>query len=334
MTFSRQLKRVLFGVTASFGAMFVVLGGVLLFTAPKVPPLIASIDKADSVIGSFATDLPPYSFYTARDGQRLAYRYYAGQPGGGVAVVVHGSSGTAIAIHGVARALQAQGFSVYAVDLRGHGLSGPLGDVAYRGQSADDLHDLIAIIEKEHPSEKRLLLGHSLGGSFVLRVAGEPNAADFDAYLALSPFMGANTPMDRPQEGGWTNVSVPRIVILSILNRFGVSVLDHLNVIAFAVPENAPGHRPRFYSFALLQSLSLPRDWKGALVRIHKPVQVMIGAQDELFYADKYRHEIESTNRAIKVTIIADVGHMDMTYDRRALKSEVDTAKSMMRSKI
>ncbi len=324
------LRRLLVGLVAFYAVAFVGMGLVVAVTPPKTPPLIAAIDKADSRIGAFARDLPAYSFYTARDGQKLAYRCYPGLPGHGVVVAIHGSSGTAIAMHGIARTLQARGFSVYAVDLRGHGLSGPLGDARYLGQPADDLRDLLPVIAARNPGEKRLLLGHSLGASFVLRVAGDTHAADFDAYLALSPFMGAGTVMDRPHEGGWTSVSLPRIVIASILDTWRLPVFDHVRVIAFAVPENAPGHRPRFYTQALLMSLSLPRDWKAALKRIHAPAQVMIGANDELFYADRYATTITAINPEIAVTTVPGVGHMDMVYDPRALTAEADTAEAMM----
>ncbi|MFX6334759.1 alpha/beta hydrolase, partial [Acinetobacter baumannii] len=88
--------------------------------------------------------LPPYAFVTARDGTRLAYRFYEGRPGGGVAVLVHGSTGLAIAVHATAQALAAEGINTYAIDVRGHGESGPLGDIGYRGQLEDDLVDLLA----------------------------------------------------------------------------------------------------------------------------------------------------------------------------------------------
>jgi alpha-beta hydrolase superfamily lysophospholipase len=306
------------------------MGAVVYLTPPKAPPLIASIEKADDAIGNFSRDLPAYSFYQARDGAKLAYRYYPGKAKGGVVVVVHGSSGTSVAVHQIARSLQSDGFSVYAIDLRGHGRSGPLGDVAYHGQNADDLHDLISLIAGQHPGEKRLLMGHSLGGSFVLRVASDANAGDFDAYLALSPFMGANTPMDRPDEGGWTSVSVPRIIVASILDRWHLPIFDHVRVIAFAMARDGQDNRPAFYTQALLASLTLPRDWQAALKGIHRPAKVMIGANDELFYADKYRQAIESANPAIKVTTISGVGHMDMVYDERALAAEVETARSLL----
>ena len=60
------------------------------------------------------------------------------------AIVVHGSSGSSIAIHALARAIAARGVETFAVDIRGHGASGTRGDIAYLGQLEDDLADLVA----------------------------------------------------------------------------------------------------------------------------------------------------------------------------------------------
>uniref|UniRef100_UPI00195488C4 serine aminopeptidase domain-containing protein n=1 Tax=Escherichia coli TaxID=562 RepID=UPI00195488C4 len=68
-------------------------------------------------------------------------------------------------------------------------------------QLEDDLIDLLGIVEQRFPGEKRLLLGHSLGGGFILRVAGEPIADRFDAYLALSPFISVRSGTNRPDTG-------------------------------------------------------------------------------------------------------------------------------------
>ncbi|ESQ85809.1 hypothetical protein AEAC466_01135 [Asticcacaulis sp. AC466] len=310
------------------------IAGTLAFTAPKTPPAIAAVEKANDPFAAYARALPTYRYFTARDGTRLAYHYYPGKPGGGVAVVVHGSSGTSLAVHGLATAYAASGITVYAPDLRGHGMSpgpnGRLGDVVYRGQYEDDLADLADLIQREHPGEKRLLVGHSMGGAVILRTAASRYAGNFNGYLALAPFIAPNTPMDRPGEGGWTVVSVPRIVVLSILNGFGISALDHLNVLAMAVPPNAQ-HRPRFYTHALLSSSNLQRQWKAQLAAIHAPTRVLIGANDELFHAEAYPPAFKAVNPAIPVTVLPGQGHMTLMFDTKALAAETDAAVEMLK---
>lgn len=329
------MKRLFRGLVAAPIVILAVVGGVLLFTAPKAPPPIAAIQSAGDVMSAFAVAQPKAQFITVRDGAKLSYRLYPGKPGRGVVVAVHGSSGNTVAMHGVAREISAKGATVYSIDLRGHGLSkgpdGRLGDVVYRGQYEDDISDVAKFIEAAHPGEQRLLLGHSMGGATILRTASMPAyARNFDGYLALSPFIAPGSAMDRPNEGGWTSVSVPRIVVLSILNQFGISALDHMTVMAMAVPEDDRNNRPHSYSHALLASADLPREWEPALAAIKSPAQILIGADDELFFANAYPSEIKRANPGIKVTLLPKVTHMGIVYQREALEAVAQTALDML----
>ena len=61
-------------------------------------------------------------------------------------------------------AMEGSGLACYALDARGHGRSeGKRGHVQPFGQYADDLHQLVQIVEEEQPGCKIFLLGHSLG---------------------------------------------------------------------------------------------------------------------------------------------------------------------------
>ena len=139
------------------------------------------------------------------------------------------------------------------------------------------------------------------------------------------------TAMDRPDEGGWTSVSVPRIVVLTILDNVGISALDHMTVLAMAVPDSDRNMRPKTYSHALLASANLPRKWQPAVAAIHKPMRVLIGADDELFHAEAYPAELGKANPAIPVTVLKGVGHMGMVYQPEALAAEADAAVGLLK---
>lgn len=329
-----MLKHILRFLLATPFVIAAIMAVVLATTAPKQPPIIEAVEKANTPFAAYAKEVPPYQYLTARDGEKLAYHYYQGLPGKGVAVVIHGSSGTALAAHGVAKALQARGITVYAPDLRGHGKSkgyqGKLGDIAYVGQYQDDIADFSTLITARHKGEKRLLIGHSMGGAMILGTAHPSRAQAFDTYLALSPFIAPNTPMDRPDEGGWTTVSIPRFVILSILNGFGITQFNHLKVLGMAVEKNNQD-RPRSYSYALTQSANLPREWKPAVAAIKAPTEILIGADDELFFADQYPKEIGAVNPSIPVTLIPKTGHMDIMFSDAALKVVADHAEARLK---
>ena len=325
------LKRV------SVSALVVVALGVTALTcaialfSPKAPPALAAVENAGSHFGAIR-DLPSVRYYTARDGTKLAYRAYPGIAGKGVIVMLHGSTGNSAVMHLLAGAFQARGHTVYALDLRGHGDNKPLGEVSYPGQLTDDLHDFSSYLQKWNPGERTLLLGHSSGGSLTLKFAALGNAGDFDAYLALSPYISSNGLLARPQTGGWTSVAIPRIVALTILNRFGIHSFDDLPVIAFAVAKNAGPDRARVYSHAMLASINLPYRWQPALKAIRAPTRILIGSEDELFFADRYPSQIGAVNPEIDVKLVPGVGHMAMVYDSKAIAAALSQAEALLAS--
>jgi alpha-beta hydrolase superfamily lysophospholipase len=110
---------------------------------------------------------------TTRDGLALALTHWPLAAGGapqGVVCLVHGLGEHAGRYAHVARFLNEAGWAVVAYDHRGHGRSpGPRGGLA---QDDDLLHDLAAVIDTlrgTYPSQRLLVLGHSMGGVTVAR---------------------------------------------------------------------------------------------------------------------------------------------------------------------
>jgi pimeloyl-ACP methyl ester carboxylesterase len=134
-------------------------------------PELAAI--SDGVKVADRSEMPALRQFQARDGSFLAFRQY---PAAGAAkeavVLIHGSSGSSIAVHPLARVLAARGIEVFAPDIRGHGASGTRGDIAYLGQLDDDLADLVGQMRSAGVATPISLVGHSSGGGFALRIAG------------------------------------------------------------------------------------------------------------------------------------------------------------------
>lgn len=110
---------------------------------------------------------------TTRDGLALALTHWplaAGVAPLGVVCLVHGLGEHAGRYAHVARFLNEAGWAVVAYDHRGHGRSpGPRGGL---GHDDDLLHDLAAVIDTlrhTYPSQRLLVLGHSMGGLTVAR---------------------------------------------------------------------------------------------------------------------------------------------------------------------
>jgi pimeloyl-ACP methyl ester carboxylesterase len=313
---------VLLGLLAFVGVAAIALALMLAWPLSP-PPTLASIHEGALRID--AGSAPDLSHYQARDGTWLAYRLYPAASGARdrIAILAHGSSGSSMEMHPIAAALAAGGVTAVAVDFRGHGASGTRGDVAYLGQLDDDLADLIAELRKANPAARFSLIGHSAGGGFALRVAGESLGGAFARFLLLSPYLGYSAPTNRPAEGPglWASPDLPRIVATVLLGRLGIDWPQSLPVIAFANAPEAKMVVTSRYSFRLLQNYTAPPDWKDAFGRAKGRIAVIAGADDELMDAEAYRRELPPLGAP--VTVIPGVDHMGIVYRPEAIKAIV-----------
>ena len=309
----KTLTRILVCTAAAVPLLIVgAFGAVIALDSPGPIPTLAAGDSLPGFSTWNRAEIPPVSRVAARDGAPLTYRLYPGRKDRAV-VLVHGSSGASISMHKSAQALQAAGATVYSISLRGHGGSGTTnGDTSYKGQLDDDLVDFVKAAGLDAAGIHRTLIGFSSGGGFVLRTASGPNRSAFDAYVAISPFVGRDAPTTRPTGGGWVSVAVPRAIALSILDGFGLPWFQGLPVIRYATAAKPDDSRTPAYSFRLFIGMHPDRDWRAGLARIDRPMAVIAGANDELFHAEHYRPVFAAYNPRIAVTIEPGVGHLDM----------------------
>lgn len=310
---------------AVWGLAFIGFAGLLLArliaTPVRRPPELTSISKTAGAVDR--STMPGLDRFHARDGTELAYRHYpARSPATGqIAIVVHGSSGSSVAVHALADALAKRGVETYAPDMRGHGASGTRGDIVYLGQLEDDLSDFVGEIRKVHPAAPLTLLGHSSGGGFALRIAGSPLQNLFVRTVLLAPYLGHDAPSSRQNAGGWASPDLPRFLGLSILRRLGIVCCKSLPTIAFAVGPNTSAILASTYSYRLMRDFGTTRDYREDLAAATKPVAVFAGAADELMVPDKYSEAVSS--RAA-VRLIDGVNHMGIVSDPAAVSAIVD----------
>ncbi len=326
---AKVIRMIFLGVPIAAIVLLVTVFAVTLSIAPHRPPPLASLEAGDRTIGQFVQSLPPLEHLAVAHGSPIAYRIYPGRAGAGWVIAVHGSSGSSIEMHAVAVALAKSGFTVFCIDLRGHGETRRSGDIDYSGELEDDLAALVDLANRQHPDGARLLVGHSLGGSFTMRIAAGRLAERFTGFLPISPFVAQDFPGYRPNSGGWVDVSIPRIVALTILNRFGIFAFDGLPVIAYAVADQALGRQTAFYSHRLLDNYSFPRDWRAGLPRIHGSMHILIGAEDELFVASTYPQTMATWAPQVSVEIVPGMNHMGMVLQPAALDRIVAAAEAM-----
>jgi alpha-beta hydrolase superfamily lysophospholipase len=264
--------------------------------------------------------MPPLARFQARDGTELAYRRYpARAPATGqIAVVVHGSSGSSVAVHALAKSLAARGIETWAPDIRGHGASGNRGDITYLGELEDDMADLVGEIRKTNATAPLTLLGHSSGGGFALRIAASPIQNLFTRTVLLAPYLGYNAPSSRKDAGGWASPDIPRFLGLSVLRRLGIACCESLPTIAFAVAPNSSAILASTYSYRLMRNFGTTPDYRADLAAAGEPVAVFAGAADELMFPDKYK---DAVGEHVPVRLIDGVNHMGIVSDPAAVSA-------------
>lgn len=318
-----MVSRAIFALAmlAALLLLLAVLAAAVAWGGPRPIAPLASINQPFARVDF--SNVPAPRRYTARDGTWMAWLHYpaAGRPANARRVVlVHGSSSRARSLHVLAQALAAAGLEVAALDMRGHGDSGRRGQVAYIGQLEDDVEDFLRAVPHAGPST---LAGFSSGGGFTLRFAGGSRQALFDRYVLLAPFLHHKAPTNRPGNGGWVAVGLPRILGLTLLNAVGVTAWNHLPVLGFGLDEAVKEGLTPSYSYALATNFRPHDDWQADIRNAGQPLRVVAGRDDELFDAGRYAAAFRDAGREVPVTLVEGVGHMGLTLDAAAVQAVV-----------
>ncbi|WP_052702995.1 alpha/beta hydrolase [Paenibacillus beijingensis] len=235
--------------------------------------------------------VPELQPYATRNGSELYYRYYpSAAETAPVIILLHGISEDSKYLYPYAQKVSSTGLAhVYTPDLRGYGpRAARLGDVDYIGQLEDDLADLIPHIKAELSHVKQIVMaGHSAGGGTAIRFAGSRYADLVDSYLLLAPHLGPGNPTERPANGH-RKLHMGRVIILSLLDSLGIKGWHGLTAMElYKRPEELHDGMAAKLSFRLLLSRS-PMKYRRSLMKLTKPTLVLVGAEDEVFYADRY----------------------------------------------
>jgi pimeloyl-ACP methyl ester carboxylesterase len=299
----------------------------IFFGGPS--PIAARLSINDPFKNLDYSALPQVQRYKARDGAALAYRHYMANPAADASfknrriVLVHGSSASSASMHTMSQALSKAGYTVDALDMRGHGDSGMRGHIGYIGQLEDDITDFMRTAPYTGPNT---LLGFSAGGGFVLRFSASEQAALFDRYLLLAPFL-VQAPTNRPNSG-WASVGIPRIVALTILNKFGITRWNDLPVTQFALNDEAKKFLTASYSYALATNFGAHLDYALDIATSPKNLKLIVGADDELMFPERYADVFTQAGKSIPIVIVPNAGHIGVTLNAPALVEIIAAAKN------
>ena len=115
----------------------------------------------------------PHVIIDALDGLKLHIRIWAPDEAPKAALcLVHGLGEHSGRYDRLAMRLKERGYAVFAIDLRGHGLSeGRRGHAKNYTVLMDDIFQLMETAKEQYPGTPVFLYGHSLGGNLVIHYA-------------------------------------------------------------------------------------------------------------------------------------------------------------------
>lgn len=310
--------RVLIGLAVTLVVLVAILCSMIAFGTGKPPEAMQALSRPFR--NADFRDLPAPKTLKARDGVDLTFRVVPAANGTPerVVILVHGATASSASMHPLAKALAAQNMTVYTLDMRGHGGSGRRGDLDYPAQLDDDMSEIVAFVKKQHPNVPLVLAGFSAGGGFSLHTAATPTGKSFERVVLLAPMLGPRAPTSKPSEDQAPLVTpfVPRIIGLMILNSVGIHAFDHLQTLAFG-----DFNRPELqssYSFLLMRGFATG-DYAGDVAKANAPLAVVVGADDDFFFADRYAPTLNAIKPGIPVTVLPGLAHIPLIVEPEAV---------------
>lgn len=140
------------------------------------------------------------------DGVRLqAFHARPANCNGRAAILLHGWEGSADSYYVVSlgSALHDAGVEVVRLNLRDHGGTQHLNEGVFHSCRLDEVVGAVAQLQRQLALPATWLIGFSLGGNFMLRVAasGDPHLAPIAGVVAISPVLHPDSAMRAMEQG-------------------------------------------------------------------------------------------------------------------------------------
>jgi predicted alpha/beta-fold hydrolase len=199
---------------------------------------------------------------TLADGDRLVLHDSVPpgwQPGGHIALLAHGLGGSHASgyMGRLAALLLPRRFRVVRLDLRGVGRGEAVARRTYHGGCSDDVRAAAEEIHRWAPASRLVLIGLSLGGNIVLKLAGEAAARplpNLERVAAVSP------PIDLTRCAALLAQRRNRFYEKHYLRALVDQVRRHLR----RFPDLAPVHFPKRLTMRLFDDLCTAPRWAFA----------------------------------------------------------------------
>lgn len=228
--------------------------------------------------------------FRTRQGVVLSYRIYPAWSDN-LIILFHGVGSDSRYMCVLASALAAAGVgTVVTPDFRGHGASLGASDDIRPSQLEIDLEELIIHIKMNRAVGRVTLMGHSLGGGFVLRMAVSETRNHHAGFVALAPYLPPQLGAFQEGFGGW----------ISPDDKGGFSV----NM----PPVFQTGQEKLAYSQAYLAAATPSADILRLLQERQPPLRVLIGEADEVAIAERQRELFQAAH--VDVRVLSGLNHL------------------------
>lgn len=242
----------------------------------------------------------PHELVRTSDGKTLFLRRWDARPNSKASVLIlHGITAYS-GPYGplIAEQLAQEGFEVYGMDLRGHGLSdGARGDYPSQERLESDLAETVAFVRGK--SRKLVVLGHSLGAlSAVVAERKCPDAIDGLILLSAAKKINAGA-FGKPSAGA----VLKSLVGATLLRGSPLIEYRRQGMLGLNDPLFNFRYSARFYSVLYgVGALRLTRMMRAGVLdspnlefeqKLRIPLLVGVGDHDELFAVDSVRQFCE-----------------------------------------
>jgi acylglycerol lipase len=197
-----------------------------------------------------------------------------------IVILSHGYAEHSSRYHHFASYLVENSFAVYALDHRGHGRSeGERANVKVFSEYVSDLGKFVTGVREKHPTLKRFLLGHSMGGAIAAQFAIEqPNT--LNGLLLSSPYLinAVSVPAPLMAVSGFVSKVLPGLPTIKLDSK-DIS-RDPAVVKAYDTdPLNYRGGTKARFGSELLNAGKYVLSRASA---INLPILIMIGTSDKI----------------------------------------------------
>jgi len=128
-------------------------------------------------------------YFLSQDGLRLYYRLWAAENPKQLLCIVHGFGEHSGRYQHVAHYFNNLGITVFAMDLRGHGISqGKKGHARNLDIMLSDIEELLKTARAENTDLPMFLMGHSMGGNLVANYMIKMNTNELKGFMLSSPW--------------------------------------------------------------------------------------------------------------------------------------------------